>query len=30
MANLLQRLSNEIKKGQPHLAKRKVLFQHDK
>lgn len=28
-ANLLQRLSDEIKKKRPHLAKKKVLFHHD-
>jgi len=28
-ANLLQRLTNEIKKKRPHLAKKKVLFHHD-
>jgi len=28
-ANLLQRLSDEIKKKRPHLAKKKVLFHQD-
>jgi histone-lysine N-methyltransferase SETMAR len=28
-ANLLQRLSDEIKEKRPHLAKKKVLFHHD-
>lgn len=27
--NLLQRLSDEIKKKRPHLAKKKVLFHQD-